>query len=230
MADMAPRSRRADPIGATEPPDLLAEELASVELVSLEARFDLQDVQVRSARLAGADASAGNVCRSHLRDVDLAESKLRALALRDVLAEQVGAANGDWSGARVRRVQFSDSRLTGLSLAEAEIEESSFTACKLDFANFRNSSLKRVSFEDCVLTGADFQGARIDASLFRGCELIDTDFSGARLSRVDLRGSRLALAGSVRGMRGAIVDSVQLIDLAEALADELGILVEDLPR
>jgi uncharacterized protein YjbI with pentapeptide repeats len=224
---MAPPGRRAPPIGATQSPDLIAEELETAQLDALDPRFELEDVRVLSAALAGSDASAGRVRRAQLQDVDLGESRLRAVRLVDVSAERLDAANGDWAGAQLRRVLFSDARLTGLSLAEAQIEQVSFRACKLDYANFRHSTLAHVSFEDCVLTGADFQGASVEATRFDGCELVETDFSEASMSLVDLRGSRLEPAGSLRGLRGAIVDSVQLIELAGQLAHELGILVED---
>jgi uncharacterized protein YjbI with pentapeptide repeats len=224
---MTPAARRARPIGATEPPDILAEELESVKLAALEQRFELEDVSVAGASLAGAEASSGHIHRAQMRDVELAGSRLRAVGLLDVSAERLNAANGDWTSASLRRVRLSDARLTGLSLAEAELEEVSFRACKLDYANFRNSKLARVSFEDCVLTAADFQGASVRDTRFAGCELIETDFTKAKLSRVDLRGSRLAFAGSMLGLRGAIVDSGQLIELARPFAHELGVLVED---
>jgi uncharacterized protein YjbI with pentapeptide repeats len=103
----------------------------------------------------------------------------------------------------------------------------SFKSCKLDYVNFRHSAIEQVSFEDCVLTGADFQGASINATRFSGCQLVDADFSKATLSLVDLRGSELALAGSVLGLRGAIIDPLQLMELARTLAQELGITIED---
>jgi uncharacterized protein YjbI with pentapeptide repeats len=214
-------------IGATQAPELAPEELESVELAALDAQFELEDVRVCSASLAKTNAGSGYIRRGHLQDVDLGESKLRAVALVDVIAERVDAANGDWGGAQLRRALFSDARLTGLSLAEARIEEASFKACKLDYANFRHSVIERVSFEDCVLIGADFQGATIRATTFSRCQLVEADFSKADMSLVDLRGSELGLAGSVLGLRGAIIDPLQLIELARTLAQELGITVED---
>lgn len=103
----------------------------------------------------------------------------------------------------------------------------SFKACKLDYANFRHSEIERVSFEDCVLTGADFQGASIKATVFSRCQLVEADFSKADMSLVDLRGSELRPAGSVLGLRGAIIDPLQLMELSRMLAQELGITVED---
>jgi len=153
-------------------------------------------------------------------------SQLRSVELLDVQAERIDAANSDWKGAHLRRVTFSDARLTGIDLAEGQLEEVTFKGCRLDYANFRHSRIGQVSFKDCLLTGADFQGATLDATLFSGCELIDADFSKAKLSLVDLRGSKLALAGSVL-LGGAIIDSLQLMELAPVLAHELGITVED---
>jgi uncharacterized protein YjbI with pentapeptide repeats len=224
---MAPRRPTPRPIGATQAPDLVCDELEQTEVDGLEARFELEDVRIGSASLVELDAGSGRFRRVHLEDVDLAASKLRAVALVDVLGERINAANGDWGGAQLRRTRFSDSRLTGLNLAEARIEEVSFRACKLDYANFRHCVIEQVSFEDCVLDGADFQGASIKAARFTGCQLAGADFSRAELSLVDLRGSELALAGSVLGLRGAIVDPLQLMELSRAFAQELGIVVED---
>ena len=163
----------------------------------------------------------------HLTDVDLGESKLRAVEFVDVVAERIDAANGDWGGAQLRRTLFSDARLTGLSFAEARIQEVSFKACKLDYANFRHSEIERVSFEDCVLTGADFQGAEHQGHDFlplsaRGNRLLQSNHVARRPAGIGLR-----LAGSVLGLRGAIIDPLQLMELSRTLAQELGITVED---
>jgi uncharacterized protein YjbI with pentapeptide repeats len=78
-----------------------------------------------------------------------------------------------------------------------------------------------------VLSAADFQGAQIGQTRFSRCQLTQADFSKAKLSAVDFRGSQLALTGSLTGLGGAIIDGVQLIELARPLAGELGIAVEE---
>jgi uncharacterized protein YjbI with pentapeptide repeats len=221
------RSKRPDPsvIGATLVPDLVPETLEDIEVAELSAQFELEGVRLSSSALNGADAGSGRFERAHLRDVDLEDSKLRALELVDVRGERFSAANGDWGGAALRRVAFQKSRMTGLNLGEARIEEARFEGCKLDYANFRHCVIEHVSFEDCVLANADFQGARIYAARFSGCQLTAADFTKAELAHVDLRGSELALAGSVLGLRGATIDSLQLMDLSRTIAHELGIVV-----
>ncbi|HEV7938759.1 MAG TPA: pentapeptide repeat-containing protein [Solirubrobacteraceae bacterium] len=219
---------KSSPIGAIQVPELASDdELEPVDLDGLAAQFELEDVRVCSTSSTKLEAGSGRLARAQLVDVDLSESKLRGVELVDVIAERLDAANGDWGGAQLRRTLFNDARLTGLGFAEARIEHVSFKLCKLDYANFRHSEIEHVSFEDCVLTGADFQGAKIKETVFSGCQLLEADFSKSELTRVDMRGSGLALSGSVLGLRGAIIDSLQLMELARTLASELGITVED---
>jgi uncharacterized protein YjbI with pentapeptide repeats len=62
---------------------------------------------------------------------------------------------------------------------------------------------------------------------FAGCRLLRADFGQAALTRVDFRGSELEPVGDVSGLRGAIIDSVQLAGLAPLLARAAGILVDN---
>ncbi|HYJ22736.1 MAG TPA: pentapeptide repeat-containing protein [Solirubrobacterales bacterium] len=177
--------------------------------------------------LPGIDPEAREVEEARLTGVDFEGAKLRGLRLVDVEAERVVAANGDWGGGLLRRTRFQDARLTHHTLAEAKVEDSHFVGCKLDYANFRFAAIEHVSFEDCVLDNADFQGARLYAVRFEGCRLNGTDFTKAELAHVDLRGSELILGGSVLGLRGAIVDPLQLMELSRPIAHELGIVVKE---
>jgi uncharacterized protein YjbI with pentapeptide repeats len=199
------RSKRPEPaaIGATRGPE--------GELVEL-TRPDLESGWAEEGRLRG---------------LDLSEAKFRGLRLIDIEGEDLNAINGDWRGAELNRVRFEGARLTGLDLGEARIQEARFESCKLDYANFRHAVIEHASFEDCILTNADFQGARIYAARFTGCQLGAADFSKAELAHVDFRGSELALSGSVLGLAGATIDSLQLMDLARAIAHELGITVKE---
>lgn len=173
------------------------------------------------------ELDSGGAEEGRLRGLDLGEAKLRGLRLVDVEGGDVNAVNGDWRGAELNRVGFEGARLTGLDLGEARIEEARFQGCKLDYANFRHATIEHVTFEDCVLANADFQGSQLYAVRFAGCQLGAADFTKAELAHVDLRGSELALAGSVLGLGGATIDSLQLLDLSRPLAHELGIVVKE---
>jgi len=219
--------RPPDEIGATRAPDVVSAALEWVEVERLEADFELERVRIAGAGLAGAEAGSGRLSEAQLEDVDLDGSRLRGLALVDVLGDRVGAANGDWRGATLRRVALDGSRLTGLDLGETHLEDANLRDCKLDYVNFRGAAIENATFSGCVLDGADFQGARLRAVRFEDCRLGGADFSRAGLEAVDFRGSQLALAGSLLGLRGAIVDPLQLMELSRPLAAELGIEVRD---
>lgn len=214
-------------IGATQVPDIVSAELKWTEVLRLDSGFELERVRIAAAELREARANAGRIEAAQLEDVDLEEAKLPGLQLIDVEAERLAAANGFWGGATLRRVSLRGCRLTGLDLGEAHLEDVRLEGCKLDYANFRNSRVENVSFKECVLRGADFQGARLRGADFDDCELVEADFSRAELERVDFRGSQLALAGSVLGLRGAIIDSLQLMELSRPIAHELGLTVDD---
>lgn len=198
--------------------------MTSVELASGD---ELEGIALSSFALIGIDAGSVRLERMHLEDVDLGESKLRGVRILDTVGTGLSAATGDWGGAQLRRVTFEGGRLTGLNLGEARIEEVEFKDCKLDYANFRHSKIDHATFDGCVMTEADFRGAAINASRFSRCELERADFSKAELAWVDMGGSSLDIAGSVLGLRGAIVDSLQLMDLAPRMAQELGITVKE---
>lgn len=192
----------------------------------LAAGFVIEDALVRG-EFTGVRAAGGRVLRSRLDKVALTGSRLRSLALTDVIAGGLEASGGDWASATLRRVVVEGGRLAGLQLTEAEAEGVVFRDCRLELATFRGAKLRDVAFERCELTDADFGHAELRAVRFDDCRLVRADFSGARLTRVDLRGSDLDPAGDVGGLRGAIIDSIQLAGLAPLLARAAGITVDD---
>ena len=222
------RARDQPVYGADSEPEIAADFLEPVSAeCELSAEFSHQDVRLEGGSFAAADAGSGQLSHALLADVDLNGSRLRAVRLIDVSGTSLDASNGDWRGATMRRVQFSGCRLTGLVLSEAKLDEVTFRDCKLDYANFRFAELTRVSFEDCVLSDADFQGVKCASSRFTGCRMHGTDFNKSELDGVDLRGSDLRLSGGVEALRGALVSTAQVIDLAIPLAEAAGIVVRD---
>lgn len=214
--------------GATNEPEIASDELVDIEdRCALQAKFVHEDVRVRGGSLAEVDAGSGRLTHAVLEEVDVRGSRLCGLRLVDVRGVSLDASNSDWRGAHLRRVSFSGCRLTGVTLSEVNLEEVRFSDCKLDYANFRSAELSEVTFEDCVLTEADFQGARAESSRFSGCLMQGTDFTKAELDGVDLRGSELGLTGGVEALRGAIVSTVQAIDLTAPLAEAAGITILD---
>ena len=78
-----------------------------------------------------------------------------------------------------------------------------------------------------MLLEPDFADATLTDVTFDGCVLTTAQWSKATLSKVDLSGARLVAPQGLTSLRGATIGRVQLIELADAFADQLGIRVKD---
>lgn len=154
----------------------------------------------------------GSLRRARLNDVWLCETRLVATDL----------AEGEWLD-----VTFLDGVVAGSEAYGAELRRVVFRGCKLDSLNFREAALTDVRFENCVLRGVDFGGAQLTRVAFPGCRLSETDLSGVTLTKVDLRGAELGITGGLESLRGAVVSTAQLIDLAPFIAQSIGLTVKD---
>ncbi len=127
---------------------------------------------------------------------------------------------------------WQDTTLTGCALAgvqafSASMRRVTFRDGKLDSVNFRSGTLTDVRFENCLLRDAEFGGATLRRVSFAGCTLTRADFTKVSCTDVDLRGAALGIAAGYESLRGATIDSVQLVALAPLLARHLGITVAD---
>lgn len=165
----------------------------------------------------------------------------------DCAFESVHFEGGRLRGARFSDVWFHESRLISTDLAQTEWTDAAFVAvgaagiqafdaqlrrvvferCKFDSINLRSSKLVEVVFDHCMLRDADFSGATMTKVSFPGSRLIETDFTKAVCDHVDLRGAELGITAGFDALRGTMIDSGQLVDLAPALAKALGITVSD---
>jgi uncharacterized protein YjbI with pentapeptide repeats len=207
-------------------PDVLDDELEPWVAEPLSGSFEIEDALVEGD-LANVRAAGGRIARSRLERTALTGSRLRSLALVDVVANGIEASAGDWTGGRLNRVVFDGCRMSGLVLGQLEADDVVFRDCQLKLANFGYSKLRHVVFENCVLDDADFTGATVRDARFTGCQLLRVDFGQAALTRVDLRGSDLEPVGDVHGLRGATIDAVQLAGLAPLLARAAGIVIDN---
>ena len=139
-------------------------------------------------------AAGGRIARSRLERTALTGSRLRSLALVDVVANAIEASAGDWTGGaaeprRVRRLPD-----VGLILGQLEADDVVFRNCQLKLANFGYSKLRHVAFEDCVLDDADFAGATLRDVRFAGCQSC-APISGRRRSRASTCAGRSSNRG-----------------------------------
>ncbi len=60
---------------------------------------------------------------------------------------------------------------------------------------------------------------------FSGCTLVGAQLHGAKLTAVDLSDARFLEPQGLTSIGGATISRVQLLELADAFADQLGITV-----
>jgi uncharacterized protein YjbI with pentapeptide repeats len=108
------------------------------------------------------------------------------------------------------------------------LEHVAFTDCKMDYsmlAQIRASG--PVMFIRCSLREAAFNGCDFTRSLFDECDLVLTTFGQGRYTGCDLRGNDLSAVNGVQNLKRVVIDRLQLIQLAEALAAELNVTFGD---
>ncbi|WP_171041443.1 pentapeptide repeat-containing protein [Sinomonas susongensis] len=192
-----------DPGGRAEGLSLEGVDLSGLQLAGIAfVECTLDDVTFDGADLTGASFVETRIGRLGAPTLSAPRSRFRDLELG---ASRIGSAefyDTNWSGVVVR-------------------------GCKLGFVNFRAAELTDVLFEDCVIEELDLGRAKATRVAFEGCTLETLDVTGAELRHVDLRGSRLGRVAGITGLRGAIVSGIQAAELAEAMAEQLGIAVQD---
>ncbi|WKX10324.1 pentapeptide repeat-containing protein [Streptomyces sp. NL15-2K] len=189
---------------------------------------DYDGLEFREADFAGQDGKGARFMDCALTGCALDETRLSHARFLDSVLTGIRGVGTDLAEATLRDVELVDARLGGVQLHGSVLERVVIRGGKIDYLNLRSARLKDVVFEGCVLVEPDFGGARLERVEFVDCDLKGADLNGATLVDVDLRGvASLEIARGVDRLKGAVISSSQLLDLAQVLAAEMGIRVED---
>jgi uncharacterized protein YjbI with pentapeptide repeats len=187
---------------------------------------DQDGVGFEDVDLSGTDGGGATFLDCGLFRCRLDESRWARARVLDSVLEGVTGVGTDLAAAELRDVELVDARLGGAQLHGARMTRVLVRGGKIDFLNLRQAVLKDVTFENCVLVEPDFGGATLERVVFSGCVLRGADFTRAEMTDVDLRGAaELDIAAGVGELAGAVISTAQLMELAPALAAELGLRV-----
>ena len=213
--------RKAGPDAPDVPPQLnpapgLLQSGALWDCVEAGATSDVPervvDIKLRESRWTGGDFVGRTL------------AGLVALDTRFVGCDFSGAV---LPGAVLTRVTFTDCRLTGAIFGGAGINDVRFTGCRAADMSFRMAKAKYLLAENCLLRAADFYEATLEFTRLVNCDLSEANFRDARLSGVKLHGSTLNDLTGALSLRGAEIDTQQLLVLAPALCSAAGINVTE---
>jgi uncharacterized protein YjbI with pentapeptide repeats len=193
----------------------------------LESEGDYEAVEFDSETFAEVVAGGARFDGCTFNGTGFEDVRLRRARFIQTRFEQARVVGTDVCEASMTDVVLDGSVFAGVQAYSSVLRRVTFKRCKLDSVNLRDATLTDVLFEDCVLRDLDFGSAKLLRVRFTGSELTRADFTKVTCTDVDLRDATLGIKSGYDSLRGATVDSVQLVTLAPLLARHLGITVAD---
>ena len=180
--------------------------------------------------LDGADLSGVNAARVHLIECARTRCHADTLELPGLVAVEVyvGAFSaGTWrlKDSEWRDATWEDIRVGALMADNCSMVDVTVRGSKIDLFSLRGAKVKRLTLTDCRVGTLDISMSKVDELSVHGGSVGELLTDDARMKRVDMSGTDLRAVGHPGSLRGLEVSPSQMIDMAEALAAHLGIVV-----
>lgn len=189
---------------------------------------EYERVHLDATSLDEVSAGGSWFSESALTGVVLGGGSLNHCRFDDVWLRGVRWIGIDACETRWLNAEFVDSAWSGVIAVDAQLRRIRFEGCKFESVNFRAATLHDVTFADCVFRDTDFSAATLRKVDFPGSRLEGVALHGATLKDVDLRGATaLDLIADIGTLKGAIITTPQLMEMAPAFARAAGIIVRD---
>jgi uncharacterized protein YjbI with pentapeptide repeats len=196
------------------------------DAASVDADRDLEFESFTDANLSGRDLTGLTLRECAFDAVDLDDANLRGARFLETTLSGVHAPVLRMSRSTMRDVLLERSRLGSAELFDTTWNGVRIRQCKLGYVNLRGSTLTDVIFEDCTIDELDLGGVTATRVAFPGTTVKTLDVTRATLKHVDLRGLDFRAVHGLEGLAGATVNEVQVAELAQLFAAQLGIVVE----
>lgn len=221
MARLTIRSTTAE-LPAFDPDKRLID-ITAIDETDVVSDFRYREASLRSLELERIRLLSGRI------------EQLRAgrAEFTDVRADSIEFTGCDlsslaWSDSKLSRVRFTNCKLLGAQLTDLTLEHVVFINCKLDYSTFSHvKNTGPVIFSGCVLSEAHIEGCDLSKALLDACTLNSTEFKRGTYRGLDMRGNDLSTARGVAQLTGIRLEHPQALQLAEALALDLGVSFED---
>ncbi|WP_432280627.1 pentapeptide repeat-containing protein [Streptomyces luomodiensis] len=178
--------------------------------------------------LEDLDGESSRFSESAFSSVTFTGGGYRRSRFDDVWLNAVRMVGTDLSETTWLNSECSAGILAGTEIHSAGMHRVVFHGCKFDSVNLRGAALRDVAFVDCLLRDVDFGGATLTGTSFPGSTLDGVHLRKATLADVGLHeAAGLHIASGLEALNGATISSTQLLDLAPALAQVIGLTVRD---
>ncbi len=203
------------PLDLSSEPDLRITAGCEIDHTTIQGDFsdgDLEGLQVEDSRIVGSSFTAAD---------------LSCLRLIDVVVEGSDFSGADMEEASFTRVTFTDCRMSGALLPRAQMQDVTFSEVRLDHVNFRMIEGERVVFDHVNLERGEFYSAHLKAACFFDCDLSGADVSQVKLPGARFHGSVLSEIKGSEYLRDVVIETAQVLPLANGVFAGLNIRVED---
>ncbi|MFK0247861.1 pentapeptide repeat-containing protein [Amycolatopsis azurea] len=209
-------------------PSVEREDLA-VEPAVFDGDFDFDAVHLDGGDQDGGDQDGvrggGEIVRSLVSEVSLANARLDRLTLSDVVLEGVDLSNAAIRELSARRVEILRCRAIGLGVSIASASDLYVENARFDYASLTVERVKGAAvFSGCSFRETVFSGD-LSRLTFVDCDFTETEFAATGAAGCDLRGSRLSGVRGLLTLRGAKITAEQAVSIAGILAAESGLSV-----
>jgi uncharacterized protein YjbI with pentapeptide repeats len=182
----------------------------------LDAHATFERLRFADADLSDADLVDIGFEECALERIRLHEADLTAASLVDVLASRLDAPV-----LKAPRIRMRDVRLEGSRVGSAELYDASLSV------NLRGSKITDLLITDCAIEELDLRGTSGMRVAFARTTIGTLDLADSSLTHLDLRGAEILDLDTPDGLRGAVLDSTQLMALGPVFARHFRVRVED---
>jgi uncharacterized protein YjbI with pentapeptide repeats len=162
-----------------------------------------------------------------LQGARILELELDRTEILDLRLEDCDVSGIVATGAMVRRMTMSRTRLRGVTFANGQYDDGLISDCFSSELSFRFSRLRQVVFRGCDLSGVDFSNTTFEHVTIDTCDLQRARFDAALVKCLSITNCTLTAISGVSGLKGAQLDASDLPALAQSLASDAGILIRD---
>jgi uncharacterized protein YjbI with pentapeptide repeats len=189
----------------------------------LVSNFHLSDAKIRTLTLRDTRMTDGQVRSVRTEATEITEAEVNCVEFSNCELSSL-----TWTGGEISRTRFTACKLLGARFENVKMKHAVFVDCQLDYATLsRMSSSGPVAFVRCRLREAEFTGCDMTRAVFEKCDLTLANFGKGRHAGCDLRGNDVSTLRGAANLRRVVLTSAQLVNLAQALATELEISLND---
>jgi uncharacterized protein YjbI with pentapeptide repeats len=206
-------------------PARLPKTLPPIDPAEVKDPCDLAGGSLTSADYTGQTLTNPLFDQIRLRRVTLTRAHWVSARLFDCRLESCDLSGAKFEKTRLRRIELDGSRLLGLDLTEAAIEDGLFKECNAEGSLWYGVRFHCVRFVKCNLRRATFEGADLSGIVFSECDLSGANLQGTKMAGADLRSSILdGMQVGPLDLRGAIISPEQ----AAQVVGLIGVIVKEI--